>query len=70
MIKLKGGERLLMKVKLIALPPKMTEVVVGEGVISFDKNAIDSTLRVPIYDKSKGIEEVAICSVDFFLSGF
>jgi hypothetical protein len=39
-------------------------------VVSFDKNSIDNTLRVPIYDKQRGVEEVAICSIDFFLSGF
>jgi len=45
-------------------------VFVGEGVVTFDKNSIDNTLRVPIYDKQRGVEEVAICSIDFFLSGF
>jgi hypothetical protein len=61
---------LLVKVKLLSLPSKNSEVLVGEGVIAFDKNSIDNTLRVPIYDKQRGIEEVAICSIDFFLSGF
>ena len=45
-------------------------MLIGEGVVSFDKDSIDNTLRVPIYDKQKGVEEVAICSIDFFLSGF
>lgn len=26
-------------------------------------------MRVPLYDKKKGVEEVAICSLDLFLSG-
>jgi len=39
-------------------------------VVNFDKNAIDNSLRVPIYDKMQGVEEVAICSVDFLLSGY
>lgn len=69
-IKLKGSERLLMKVKLLSLPSKSSEVLIGEGVVNFDKNAIDNSLRVPIYDKMQGVEEVAICSIDFLLSGF
>jgi hypothetical protein len=69
-IKLKGGERLLMKVKLLSLPSNSTEALVGEGVVNFDRTSIDNSLRVPIYDKQRGVEEVAICSIDFFLSGF
>lgn len=42
----------------------------GEGVVNFEVNALDSSLRVPIYDKKKGVEEVAICSIDFFVSGY
>jgi hypothetical protein len=45
-------------------------VAIGEGVVTFEKGSIDNTLRVPIYDKQRGVEEVAICSIDFFLSGF
>jgi hypothetical protein len=59
-----------MKVKLLSLPPNLSEDLVGEGVVNFDKNSIDSSLRVPIYDKKRGVEEIAICSIDFFLSGF
>lgn len=59
-----------MKVKLLSLVANQSEVVIGEGVVNFDHSSIDNTLRVPIYDKQKGIEEVAVCSIDFFLSGF
>ena len=59
---------MLMKVKLIT-EKDSDEVVVGEGVAHFDQQKIDSSIRVPIYDKRQGIEEVAICSVDFFISG-
>jgi hypothetical protein len=59
-----------MKVKLLSLPPSLPEDLVGEGVVNFDKSSIDSSLRVPIYDKKCGVEEIAICSIDFFLSGF
>ncbi len=59
-----------MKIKLLSLPSKSSEVLVGEGVVNFDKASIDTTLRVPIYDKQRGVEEIAICSIDFFLSGF
>lgn len=40
------------------------------GVVNFSKNDIDNSLRVPIYDNQQGIEEVALCSIDFFVSGF
>ena len=59
-----------MKVKLLSLPNGGAEVLVGEGVVNFDKSSIDNSLRVPIYDKARGVEEVAVCSIDFFLSGF
>lgn len=67
-VKIKGMERLLIKIKLLNLGSK-GETAIGEGVVSFDKNNIDDSLRIPIYDKSKGIEEVAICSLDLFISG-
>jgi hypothetical protein len=58
-----------MKVKIISIPAKEQEVIMGEGVVNFDRSTIDSSLRVPIYDRKQGIEEVAICSIDFFISG-
>jgi hypothetical protein len=39
-------------------------------VVNFTKNDINNSLRVPIYDKKQGVEEVALCSIDFFVSGF
>ena len=61
---------MLMKAKIISVVGKGTEIMVGEGVVNFDTSALDSSLRVPIYDKKKGVEEVAICSIDFFVSGY
>lgn len=55
-IKLKGGQRMLMKAKIISVVGKGTEVMAGEGVVNFDTSALDSSLRVPIYDKKKGVE--------------
>jgi hypothetical protein len=54
-IKLKGGERLLMKIKIIVFKAKESEIVIGEGVVNINKNSIDNSIRVPIYDKKQGI---------------
>ena len=67
-IKLKGSERMLVKVKIISVKSGREEVV-GEGVTSFDKNVLDDSLRIPIYDKKKGLEEIALCSVDILVTG-
>lgn len=53
----------------MSIASKSSETAIGEGVVSFDKNNIDDSLRVPIYDKKRGVEEVAICSLDLFISG-
>jgi hypothetical protein len=39
-------------------------------VVNFTKEDINNSLRVPIYDNKQGVEEVAICRIDFFVSGF
>ena len=39
-IKLKGSERLLMKIKIIAFKTKQVEIVIGSGVVNIDKNTI------------------------------
>ena len=58
-----------MKIKIIVFKAKESEIVIGEGVVNINKNSIDNSIRVPIYDKKQGIQQVAICSVDFYVSG-
>jgi len=67
---MKGSDRLLLKIKLFSVLPKNMELLVGEGVVNIDSKVFENSLRVPIYDKKQGVEEVAICSIDIYVSGF
>ena len=62
-MKLKGAEKILAKLKIINVQGVTEEIVRGEGVATIHKDAIDSSVRVPLYDKTMGVEEVAVCII-------
>lgn len=43
--------------------------MVGEGLANLGKIALNTTTKVPIFNRKAGIEEIVFCNIEFLVSG-